>query len=343
MNNHNWKKHKMKSLACIKLKIAFVFIFTVGIIDAQDIHFSLFNSAPLFINPANTGNFVGDWRASLNFRNQWGAIEAFNTSMAGFDKKIYIKGQNLGVGGYIMNDQSGSNKLSFTKVYASIAYRTEINKNHLNGGIQLGFVHGAYGSNFSEPSDWDPYNGVFAPSDKALEKKNYLDLNVGFSWKKSIRIFEPEAGISISHLNNPNNSFFEGKEKLSPRLLIHSKVKTKFGDLFYLSPAVMFTSQNGAKETMLGTNAGYNIMGNRSRVKELFAGVYFRNGMINNPDALSLVAGVLIYRVELAVCYDYNVSKLKIATNSRAAFEISILYRSISTVLNSYSIPCERF
>jgi len=40
--------------------------------------------------------------------------------------------------------------------------------------------------------------------------------------------------------------------------------------------------------------------------------------------------------------YDINVSGLSQSTNV-STFEISLIYKSISTVLNSYSIPCERF
>ncbi|HMZ89019.1 MAG TPA: type IX secretion system membrane protein PorP/SprF, partial [Chitinophagales bacterium] len=41
---------------------------------AQDIHFSQFFAAPILVNPANTGNFIGSARIGLNYRDQWGSV-----------------------------------------------------------------------------------------------------------------------------------------------------------------------------------------------------------------------------------------------------------------------------
>ena len=46
----------------------------VGQLQAQDIHFSQYFSTPLTINPSYTGSFVGDYRAGLNYRQQWGSV-----------------------------------------------------------------------------------------------------------------------------------------------------------------------------------------------------------------------------------------------------------------------------
>ena len=329
------------------LNLVVCFYFTTNLL-AQDIHFSMFNSCPLFLNPAYTGNFVGDWRVALNFRNQWSAIEPFNTTAASFDKKVYLFNQKFGAGLFFVNDQAGSHSLSYNKIYASIAYNKEINKNYLDLGIQLGYVHQGLGGNQTYNDQYNRDNGNFDPNiptsePHAGEKHSYLDLNAGLLWKRNINIFEPEVGLAFFHLNSPNQSFFGGTDRLPLRYSLHTKVKTKISDDYYVMPSILYTQQKGATETMLGTNIGMNLFGNRSAVKEVFAGIYLRNGLVNKADAMSILAGATIRRIEIALCYDITVSQLSTATSNRSAFEISIIYRSISTVLNSYSIPCERF
>ena len=42
--------------------------------SAQDPHFSMFYMAPMYLNPALTGAFDGNYRASALFRGQWGSV-----------------------------------------------------------------------------------------------------------------------------------------------------------------------------------------------------------------------------------------------------------------------------
>ncbi len=317
-------------------------------VKAQDVHFTMYNSCPLLLNPANTGVFIGDWRLGMNFRNQWGAIESYNTEMVSFDRKLYLFNQDFGAGAYVIYDQAGSQSLNTFRFYGSLRYSKEINKNSLNLGVQLGFVHQGLGANQTYPDQYDRNSGNFntdisSNEPHAGDKHSYMDVNLGLLWKKSINILEPEVGMSFFHLNSPNQSFFGGVDKLPLRFVLHSKVKTKINDDFYFTPSILYNRQKSATETMLGTNIGMNVLGNNSSVKEIFAGLYLRNGIFSKSDALCVLAGTSIRRIEIALSYDITVSELKTVTNNRSAFEISIIYRSISTVLNSYSIPCERY
>lgn len=61
------------------------------IIDAhaQDPHFSQFFASPLTLNPALTGKFDGNLRATGNYRNQWPTINrAFTTTTVSVDFPI---------------------------------------------------------------------------------------------------------------------------------------------------------------------------------------------------------------------------------------------------------------
>ncbi|HIA36045.1 MAG TPA: type IX secretion system membrane protein PorP/SprF, partial [Flavobacteriales bacterium] len=46
---------------------------------AQDIHFSQFYQVPQLINPSLAGGFNGDFRAIVNFRDQWSNVAPYKT------------------------------------------------------------------------------------------------------------------------------------------------------------------------------------------------------------------------------------------------------------------------
>ncbi len=311
---------------------------------SQDIHFTQFNNCPLFINPANTGNFSGDWRVAVNYRDQWRALTTpYTTAAASFDKQFFIFNQNISAGAFFINDQSGIIGLSANKFYLSLAYEKQFRKNTLRGGLQTGYVFRSYGSGLiTYPVDYNRDAFIFEPNGNTGEKRSYFDIVVGLLWKTAIRKFEPEAGISLAHVNLPNESFFDAKERLTMRYAIHGSVKTKVSDEFYFKPVILLMNQRTANELLIGSEFGLDVFKKRSNVKGVNAGLYFRDGVSGNPDAFAVTGGITVGRIDLSLGYDITISGLKVASGSNGAFEISIIYRSISTVLNSYSIPCER-
>lgn len=329
----------------VRITIIFLgFLFLSPNIIGQDVQFTMFNSHPLLLNPANTGNFEGDWRIAGNFRNQWAATTSpFRTASVHGDTKFYLFNQKIGAGLYFLNDESGVGGLTFNKLYASLAYEYNFRENYFSLGLQGGFVSGSVNS----WSNWNHSTGSFdAPSgeENFNEKTNYFDFNVGLTWRRNIGIFEPNAGITFYHLNKPKKSFFNGDEKEEIQLVFHADVIIKLNDEYYLQPAILLKGKGGSSQSIIGTNGGYRFLGNSTSVKRVFAGIYLKNGLLSEVDALSILAGTTVKRMDIALCYDFNISSLGNASGKMmGAFEISFIYKSISTVLNSYSIPCERY
>ncbi len=343
---HNNSKKFFRRLVSVHLLV----IFSLPVLIAQDIHFSMFNDCPLFLNPAQTGNFNGDWRVAANYRNQWNALAIpFSTAAVSFDSKFYWLHQDFSAGFLFINDESGSVALSVNKLYGSLGFRKVINRNVIHLGVQVGYVFKSLDlDKLTLPNQYNPLTGTFdsqLPGQEVNmgERTSNLDLNAGVLWKKKIRILEPEVGFSFAHLNNPSESFFDDDQHLPVRSTLHARLKVNLSDEFYIQPALLFMNHKGSRETVAGLNAGINVFGKKSAVRELMAGVYLRNGFLSDADALAVLAGATIGRIGLAVCYDITISELKVATRHNGAFEIALQYRSISTVLNSYSIPCERF
>jgi type IX secretion system PorP/SprF family membrane protein len=311
-------------------------------LNAQETQYSLFEYSPLYLNPANTGNYKGNWRASLIYRNQWAAgANAFTTTTAGFDAKFRLFRQKLAAGLFVLNDESGIGGLNYNKIYGSIAIEKEFAKNIFSLALQAGFVSGKINSWMV----WDPVTRDYtAPNGEANfgESVSYPDIVVGVLWKRQIGILEPEAGISLAHLNSPKNSFFgSGEEKESIRLNLNGRVKLKLSDELFLMPAILYSGKNSVSLTQAGTDIGFRFLGTSS-VKQVFAGVYLRNGIIESMEALSLRAGTTVGRMDIAFNYDIAMSDLSKSGNM-GAFEIAVVYRSTGLVLNSYSIPCERY
>jgi hypothetical protein len=101
-------------------------------------------------------------------------------------------------------------------------------------------------------------------------------------------------------------------------------------------------SEIKAVDQIMGIHAEFELDDNKYHINNLFSGLYLRNAIAGQTDAMIIVAGLNVYNVNVGINYDINVSGLKDASNFRGAFEISIIYESISTVFDMFTIPCER-
>ena len=321
----------------------FIFLTITLSPKCQDVQLSLYSLHPLFVNPAYTGNFTGDWRFSAGYRNQQVVTaQPFQTAIASFDGHFYLLNQKLGAGLYLLNDKSGIGGLTFNKIYGSLAYETDIHNNIICIGIQGGFVSG----NVNNWGNWDNTSGTFtAPNGEEYfgEKTSYADVNFGISWKRKMNKLLPQVGFSLLHLNNPNISFFEGNEKQSIQFLLDTRINIEVSDELLITPLVLFKTQSGISKSILGTDIRYTFQGKRNPVKAVFGGFHLQNGVVENASSVLVQLGTRVKRIDLAFGYEHNLGVFGESAGKIGAFEIAIVYESISTVLNSYSIPCERF
>src|SRR5580698_2033082 len=134
-----------------KLGTFFFFLLcSVGIVSAQDIHYSQFYASPLTLNPALTGVNDCNYRVGLMYRNQWSSISstsAYVTPSVSFDinnlaAKLIRKGV-ASAGILILNDKAGDGVLTNLSVLGSIAYLRALDaqkKMNISLGLQFGFV-----------------------------------------------------------------------------------------------------------------------------------------------------------------------------------------------------------
>lgn len=337
----------------INRTILFFFLFTIKIVNAQDLHFSQFFNAPLTVNPANTG-FIpdADYRIGAHYRNQWSSILSApykTVSIFGDAQVMRDRFENgwVGLGGLVLSDVAGTGSLRSTKVYASAAYHQMLGEaSLLSAGFNLGWVNKRI-----DPSKLrfpDQFNGKFfdnsIPTGVTLVNTavNYFDMQTGVNYA-----YFPDdntyinAGYSIHHVNRPVETFFSNSAdttRISMRHIGFVNAILKVSDRVIINPNVFYTTQAKASELVVGMNANYNL--SEGGEKQLIAGAYYRLG-----DAAIPVLGFVINNLKFSFSYDATMSGLNNFNNYRGASEFSIIKSGFYSTFNSDSrkVLCPKF
>jgi len=316
---------------------------------AQDIHFTQYLASPLSLNPAETGHFDGNWRFSNNYRNQWSSIGVpYKTISVGIDKPFRVKKGAIGLGLYFVNDKSSSAFLTENKVLLSFTYHLKFaDKHNLGIGVQGGYVVKSFQSNdLTFPSQFNESSGVF---DNALDNNleqideniDYPDLNIGLVYSNNGQKIKPVVGFSVFHINSPKKSFLREDDKLAPRIVAHANLRYLLNKNIYIKPHALFMFHKGAKDVVAGIEGGY-LMPEKYLLDIIYLGVQSRTGF-STFDAISPVLGVGLFNFEIAVSYDLNISQLRSVSNMKGAFEISLIYKNLYKVLETITLPCDRY
>lgn len=237
------KKHEY-SMKLVRTLHFFLFVAVLGSLQAQDLHYTLFNMSPLSLNPANTGAFLGTVRVGGIYRGQWWAASdrGYNTPGGYVDAPI-IRGFRdqdwVGVGAYLLQDRSGSIRFTTRSNGLSGAYHLGLDKKGesvLTLGVQIGSITRSLrsqdillGSNFDAASGIiDAYTagddpavgggggtgggggGQMNANDNDVSN-SYLDIRAGLLFKQKIDDFDNfEAGVAFGHVNVPDYTFGGG-------------------------------------------------------------------------------------------------------------------------------------
>lgn len=158
------------SMKLVKTLLFFLSVTALTSLQAQDIHYTLFNMSPLTLNPANTGAFLGTVRVGGIYRGQWWSVSpnrGYNTPGAYADAPI-IRGFRdqdwVGVGTTIYQDRSGHLALTTNMSFLSGAYHFGLDKagkSVITLGVQWGRVErGLNSENVLLGSNYDPSTGT---------------------------------------------------------------------------------------------------------------------------------------------------------------------------------------
>lgn len=299
---------------------------------AQDIHFSQFFAAPILVNPANTGNFIGSARIGLNYRDQWGSVTIpYRTFSAYADAGIQPKKavNRFGIGLAALTDVAGDGSLTTNKLYLSSAYHigyTEHDAVRFAVGISGGMVQKTIDiSKLYFDTQWDGFEfdtSTISNETFSTTTINYPDINIGAMLTilpyKGRRIF---VGASASHINKPNESFFGETNELGIKFTATAGGSFATAGVANFQPQVYVSTQKSALEVIAGSNISIpmDVEGNINNA--IFIGAWYRYG-----DAAWLCGGFIADNFTASVSYDFNLSKLRTASSTMGGLEIAAAY-----------------
>lgn len=302
-------------------------------VSAQDIHYSQFEASPLNLNPAFTGMFNGDLRFVVNHRRQWKSVsKPFSTFSGSFDMALngLSSSKNRYNGGLMINsDKAGDSELGLFQAalsFSMIRALDQDSKQFLGAGIQLGYSQRSI--NYSSLTFDEQYTGdSFDPNTGNTENfsgsnHGYGDLGAGVAWMmRASERSKVGAGISLQHINRPDDSFFGNSVKMFTRMQADLKADFAVAERFDLVPAVIFMKQGAFKELTGGTSVRYRLSELPGRQYAFLLGAWLRKS-----DALIASAGVDYNNLKVGVSYDFNTSDLDRASNGRGGYELSLIY-----------------
>lgn len=296
----------MKSLIAILLAVS------IGVgVHAQDPVFSQFYAAPLRLNPAFTGISAAP-RITVNYRAQYVTFpNAFTTYAVGYEQPIANTPSAFGLSAMVDQQADGA----YTNTYFAGTYSYEVQMGEelrARLGLSAGLLQTSIDfDRFIFGDVVDPVNGAGDPTStmEALQSDARTDFDAGMGLLIYARGLY--GGISIDHLNRPNESLFEVNENLYAgrplRLSFHAggqinlKRYSNRRRPAYVTPNILYTRQAAFEQLMVGAYFGYGA---------LYLGGWFREGF-ENRDALIALVGVRQGVFRLGYSYDITVSPLR--------------------------------
>ncbi len=327
--------------------LIFILFLAGNRLAGQDMHFTQFYSSPLYLNPAFTGADVCS-RVSATYRNQWpGISKTYKSYLVSFDH--YIPQNNIGIGLVFGTDVAGSGNLKTTIINPLLAYELVLTRKiTMRVGVQPGI--GIRSINFSDLLFGDQIarggSGV-ATVETPTQTKTFFDIGAGaLAYTK-----EAWLGVSVYHLNKPNESFIGDPSAILPvKYSVHGGYK-------------YFVNEDEKDEFQRKSFSGaFNYYG-QNKFDQLDLGVYYSQYVFNlgvwyrgipglkaykpgysNNDAVAVIIGIKTDRLNIGYSYDYTISKLTNMTNG--AHEIAVAYQLCK--LNKKKkkrliVPCPKF
>lgn len=328
------------------MKYFFIFLMTITwfLGNAQDPHFSNFKINPLQLNPSFAGQIpLKSNRLIVGSRGQWPIAlgpGTFQTHFVSFDKKICapLKGDFVGIGGYMLGDKRGDFPLNRYELYFSGVYMKRLVKRNTRGpqiylgvGGEIGMIHHNLGQKdfvFDEHFD-----NPDAPGE-TFDNYNFTkpDLGAGANFyyaNEKATEFAFNLGVSIKHLLEPKYNFVIEEKGNEARLVR----KTSFNGgvvipvsegHFGISINSLLLYQRPFSQLMLNMDF---VFEHQSFVLKVGGGIRQTNGentLYTGTDALVFNTSINWSQMIVSLSYDGNISPFRPGTKQVGALEFSL-------------------
>jgi len=348
------------------ISLFFILFITGQSVLAQDIHFSQNYATPLYVNPALTGLYNGDFRVTAAYRSQWNAVSngaPYRTMTASFDGKI-VSGATtqsdwLSGGLMIYTDKAGFIGFTTNTVDLSLAYNKALNNQDfisfgVMGGLSLKSID-LSGGEFGTQFDGINYDAMIS-SGEDINDERYAHANVS-------------TGVVYYHIRDARDYFFVGggaynilkSEKtflgnnfnngasVPLRLSLQAGGSIKLNHILDIVPSIYFMNQAKSMKTDVGIMGRYVLQHNdHSNVFRAFSigpllrvTQHFEKAI--GLDALIVAAKVDYDDLSIGLSYDLNISELNNATSGKGGSEVSVVYTPKVRSKRASPVSCPRF
>ncbi|MBB2151065.1 PorP/SprF family type IX secretion system membrane protein [Pedobacter gandavensis] len=312
-------------------------------VQAQDHIYSQFFNAPVYLNPALTGQFEGDIRMNLIYRNQWSGLSG-DLSYISASADLNIPSFAGGVG--LIFNRSSEGTAYLVKNNAALTYAYSVGSDDLlvSFGVQAGFTNRQINWNklvFSDQIDrrlgYIP-GSVSSAQPPEIDNKFFFDAAAG----TNVIIHNFMLGLGVHHLNQPDESFTGTVAKLPMRITANASYRLALSpysgygddDGAYLIPSVVYYKQDKSSSLSMGA---------QFKFKSVSTGLWYRSSSQSGPDAVvfSLIFDLFKgnrngEKLRLGISHDATTSRINY-TNTSGTTEASIGYEKYFPNSGSYN------
>ena len=302
-----------------------------SIVKAQDHIYSQFFNSPVYLNPALNGQFKGDIRANMIYRNQWTSLGG---KLAYMTASIDYNVPKFGGGFGLMFTHSNEGTAYLTKNNISGIYSYSVGSENItiSFGLQGGITNRTIDySKLIFSDQLDPETGYMEGNSSSagisdINNNYYFDAGAG----TNLIFNNLMIGASFAHLNKPDESLTGNKALLPIRSIIHASYRLPLSgyddeDGNFLIPSVVYYKQAQAQSISAGLQ--FKRMG-------VNAGAWYRTNGKNSPDTfvVSMIFDIFINRenkesMRLGFSRDSNISKINYL-NTSGTWEGSFGYQT---------------
>jgi type IX secretion system PorP/SprF family membrane protein len=328
-----------------KLTVLLVCMFCCTLMNAQDIHTSQFTMSPLLLNAASSGGlYTRD--VVVVHRNQWSAVTnpfktfivAANTRFGDLNK---TKRGYWGAGLLAFNDKAGDANMRTNAIGLNAAYHIRLSQyQHLGFGLQ-----GMYMSRFVDFSklqwgsqyDGTSHNAALTSGETSNQQNfGFADVNAGIFYTLNItsadvNVFDNNfrqinAGLAFHHITTPKYAFGSDsfEEELYVKMVLHGNALWSLSSSsLAIAPNFAFSKQGPHEILNLGSMLRLAITGN-SKYTRLVKNYAVLGGLNYRLRDAIITTGVVEYgNYQFGLSYDFNISKLALATAGRGGVEFN--------------------
>lgn len=309
----------------------------------QDAVFSQFFNSTLYLNPSLAG-IEDDLTVNMNHRTQWKSLAfPYTTSQLSLIMPYYSSKHSkpyghiggLGISAY--NDLAGENhSFRTTGFNATGAYNLPFDHNFVNQisfGLQVGMINKTidtsklqWGSQYDSQLGFN-ISALGEPGE--FQNRSFVDINAGFFWfynplpEKSKILKSANSGLSVSHLNNPDESMLVTTESRLPLLYkYHGGLLFNVGKNTTISANILVAVQNNKSQQNIGSYISYSL--------NSYSDGYFNNSIVRLggwariDDAFIMLAEIETSAFKIAFSYDMNTSTLRHSNRAIGTYEIHL-------------------